>query len=73
MLQSIRLRHQLRQVQQGRPATDIVDLGQVSAIDQSVILRAVREIAAVQKRVFNISRYEEPDEWLRPESDGGGA
>lgn len=73
VLQSIRLRHQLRQVQQGRPSTDIVDLGQVSAIDQSVILRAVREIAAVQKRVFNISRYEEPDEWLRPESDGGGA
>ena len=71
VLQSIRLRQQLRQVGNDRPATDIVDLGQVSAIDQSIILRAVREIAAVQKRVFNISRYQDPEDWLRPAASAG--
>ena len=71
VLQAIRLRHQLRQVEAGLPATDDLELSRLSVIDRSIITRAVREIAAVQKRMANLSRYTEIEEWNRPEASGG--
>lgn len=65
VLQRIRLRHQLRQVEQGLAPGDRVDLTAVSAIDRSIITRAVREIAAVQRRLDNLSLYDDPESWSR--------
>lgn len=67
VLQRMRLRHQLRQVEDGQPATDVLDLGRISAIDRSIITRAVREIGAVQKRMENVSHYDPPEAWGRPQ------
>ncbi|MFT3861885.1 putative nucleotidyltransferase substrate binding domain-containing protein [Micropruina sp.] len=67
VLQSIRLRHQLTEVEQGRPPGDQLDLDRVSPIDASIIARAVKEIAAVQQRMANLARYENPEDWGRPE------
>ena len=67
VLQAIRLRRQLKQVQRGRPPTDRLRLDRISAIDRSIIARAVREIATVQQRMANLSRYESPEEWGRPD------
>ncbi|MFT4294560.1 MAG: putative nucleotidyltransferase substrate binding domain-containing protein [Micropruina sp.] len=72
VLQAIRLRHQLRQVQRGRPATDRLNLDRVSAIDRSIIARAVREISTVQQRMANVSRYEGPEDWARPDPQPTG-
>lgn len=65
VLQRIRLRHQLRQVEEGVAPGDRVDLTAVSAIDRSIITRAVREIAAVQRRLDNIALYDDPESWGR--------
>lgn len=67
VLQAIRLRRQLHQVERGRPATDRIRLDRISAIDRSIIARAVREIATVQQRMANLSRYENPEDWGRPD------
>ncbi|MFT4218136.1 MAG: putative nucleotidyltransferase substrate binding domain-containing protein [Micropruina sp.] len=67
VLQAIRLRRQLKQVERGRPATDHLHLDRISAIDRSIIARAVREIAMVQQRMANLSRYEGPEDWARPD------
>lgn len=69
VLQSIRLRRQLRQVERGKPATDQLHLDRISAIDRSIIARAVREIATVQQRMANLSRYENPEDWGRPDPE----
>lgn len=70
VLQGIRLRHQLWQVESGERPTDEIDLHRLSVIDRSIITRAVREIATVQRRMVNMSRYTEIEEWSRPESGG---
>ncbi|MGB4780379.1 putative nucleotidyltransferase substrate binding domain-containing protein [Microbacterium sp.] len=70
VLQGIRLRHQLWQVEAGQRPTDDLDLARLSVIDRSIITRAVREIATVQKRMANLSRFTEIDDWNRRESDG---
>ena len=49
------------------PATDRIRLDRISAIDRSIIARAVREIATVQQRMANLSRYENPEDWGRPD------
>jgi CBS domain-containing protein len=67
VLQRLRLRYQLRQHQAGERPTDVLDLDQVSPIDRSVIAQAVREIAAVQRRMDNLSHYLSADEWVAPE------
>ncbi|MFT3834056.1 MAG: putative nucleotidyltransferase substrate binding domain-containing protein [Micropruina sp.] len=67
VLQSIRLRRQLKQVERGRTPTDLLRLDRISAIDGSIIARAVREIATVQQRMANLSRYENPEDWGRPD------
>lgn len=70
VLQAIRLRHQLWQVESGEPPSDEIDLHRLSVIDRSIITRAVREIATVQKRMVNLSRYSEIEEWGRPQASG---
>ena len=71
VLQSIRLHHQLRQVDGKQQPTDRLDLDEISPIDRSIIVRAVREISAVQQRVANISRYQAPEEWTRARTPVG--
>jgi CBS domain-containing protein len=67
VLQRLRLRYQLRQHQAGERPSDVLHLDQVSPIDRSVIAQAVREIAAVQRRMDNLSHYLSADEWVSPE------
>jgi CBS domain-containing protein len=67
VLQRLRLRYQLRQHQAGERPSDVLDLHEVSPIDRSVIAQAVREIAAVQRRMDNLSHYLSADEWVSPE------
>ncbi|PWJ53057.1 CBS domain-containing protein [Quadrisphaera granulorum] len=54
LLQRLRLRHQLEQLDAGEAATDVVVIDKLSPIDRSVIRQAVREVAAVQRRAANL-------------------
>jgi CBS domain-containing protein len=67
VLQRLRLRYQLRQYQAGERPSDLMTLDRVSPIDRSVIAQAVREIAAAQRRMDNVSHYLDTDEWVSPE------
>jgi CBS domain-containing protein len=63
VLQRLRLRYQLRQYQAGETPTDVVTLNRLSPIDRSVVAQAVREIAAVQRRMDNVSHFVAVEEW----------
>ncbi|MFT3661691.1 MAG: putative nucleotidyltransferase substrate binding domain-containing protein [Gordonia sp. (in: high G+C Gram-positive bacteria)] len=54
-LQLLRLEHQLRQYEAGRPPDDLIDLDELSPIERSVIEQTVREIAAVQRRMSRVA------------------
>lgn len=54
VLQRLRLRHQLEQLDAGRPPTDVVAVDRLSPIERSVIRQAVREVAAVQRRAAGL-------------------
>lgn len=62
-LQRLRLRYQLLQIRQGDRPTDLLVMDRLSAIDRTVIAQAVREVAAIQKRMTNISNYVSPVGW----------
>ena len=66
-IQRLRLRYQLRQHEAGERPSDVLHLDLVSPIDRSVIAQAVREIAAAQRRMGNLSHYLSADEWVSPE------
>lgn len=66
VLQGLRLECQLGQLRQGRRATDVLDLRELSPLDRTVVAEAVREIAAVQRRMDNVSLYVEPSQWTGP-------
>lgn len=66
VLQRLRLRYQIRQHENDEPTTDVVVWDQLSPIDRSVIAQAVREIAAVQRRMDNVAHYVGPDAWSEP-------
>jgi len=66
VLQRLRLRYQLRQYQAGERPSDLMTLDRVSPIDRSVVAQAVREIAAAQRRMDNVSHYLDTDEWVAP-------
>ncbi len=68
VLQRLRLRYQLLQLQQGERPTDLLALDRVSPIDRSVIAQAVREISAAQRRMDNVSAYVPVEAWTAPES-----
>ncbi|MGI5128412.1 putative nucleotidyltransferase substrate binding domain-containing protein [Pseudonocardia sp. CA-107938] len=70
VLQRVRLRYQLRQVRSGERPSDLLAMRQVSSIDRSVIAQAVREIAAVQRRMDNVSHYVPVEGWTAPEPAG---
>jgi CBS domain-containing protein len=57
VVQRMRLRHQLEQLEAGKAASDTIELHDVSAIDASVLSEAVREIGIIQRRMANKARY----------------
>ena len=67
VLQRVRLRHQLAQYDRGERPSDIVWMGRLPPLDRTLVGQSVREIAAVQKRLFNLIQYSFPEEWGRPE------
>jgi CBS domain-containing protein len=66
VLQRLRLRHQLRQQQAGERPSDVLLRERVSPLDRSLIRQAVREIAAAQRRMDNVSHYVAVEEWASP-------
>lgn len=66
VLQRLRLRYQLIQHQRGEQATDLLTRDRLSAIDRSMVEQAVREIAAVQRRMDNIAVYVPAEAWALP-------
>lgn len=67
VLQRLRLRYQLLQVQAGDAPTDVLVMDEVSPIDRSVIAQAVREISAAQRRMDNVAHYVDAEGWVAPE------
>jgi CBS domain-containing protein len=67
VLQRLRLRYQLRQLEQGERPSDVVVMGRLSPIDRSIIDRAVREVAAAQRRADNVAHYVDLEGWVSPE------
>lgn len=66
VLQRLRLRYQVLQFQQGQAPSDRLRMDEVSPIDRSVIAQAVREVAAVQRRMDNVSLYVPAESWASP-------
>jgi CBS domain-containing protein len=63
VLQRLRLRYQIQQHQRGEPPSDVLEMDRVSPIDRSVIAQAVREVAAAQRRMDNVSHYVPAEAW----------
>jgi CBS domain-containing protein len=68
VLQRLRLRYQLMQVQRGERPSDLLRVERLSPIDRSVVNRAVREVAAAQRRMDNVSQYVAIGGWTAPAS-----
>ncbi len=68
VLQRLRLRYQLIQQQRGEKPSDSLTKDRMSPIDRSVVAQAVREIAAVQRRMDNIAVYLPTEAWASPAS-----
>ncbi|HET9648656.1 MAG TPA: putative nucleotidyltransferase substrate binding domain-containing protein [Microlunatus sp.] len=66
VLQRLRVRYQLLQLQRGEAPSDLLTLDRLSPIDRSVVTQAVREIAAVQRRMDNVSLYVPIGSWTSP-------
>lgn len=64
VLQRVRLRYQLQQLERGTRPSDIVTMQRLSTIDRSTISRAVREIAANQRRMASIAQHVSLEEWF---------
>ena len=67
VLQRLRLRYQLLQLRSGERPSDQLTLDRLSPIDRSMVNQAVREVAAAQRRMDNISQYVPIDAWTAPE------
>lgn len=70
VLQRLRLRYQLMQFRAGDRPSDLIEMKRMSSIDRSVIAQAVREIAAVQKRMTNIAQFVPAESWAAPDPAG---
>ncbi len=66
VLQRLRLRYQLIQHKHGEKPADVVSRDWMSPIDRSVAAEAVREIAAVQRRMDNVAAYLPAEAWTAP-------
>ena len=66
VLQRLRLRYQLIQHQRGETPADVISRDRMSPIDRSVVAEAVREIAAVQRRMDNVAAYLPAEAWTAP-------
>jgi CBS domain-containing protein len=66
VLQRLRLRYQLIEYERGEKPLDVVSRERMSPIDRSVVTEAVREIAAVQRRMDNVAAYLPAEAWTGP-------
>ena len=66
VLQRLRLRYQLIEYERGEKPLDVVSRDRMSPIDRSVVAEAVREIAAVQRRMDNVAAYLPAEAWTGP-------
>lgn len=64
LLQRLRLRYQLLQLRRGDRPSDRLTLDRLSSIDRSVVAEAVREIAAIQRRMTNVARFVPTEGWV---------
>ncbi|MFC9555716.1 putative nucleotidyltransferase substrate binding domain-containing protein [Rhodococcus sp. NPDC056960] len=55
VLQRLRLRYQIAQIQEGISANDIFERRRLSRIDHSVVSQAIRQIAEVQRRMDRVA------------------
>ncbi|MGU3433433.1 putative nucleotidyltransferase substrate binding domain-containing protein [Actinomycetes bacterium M1A6_2h] len=55
LLQRLRFAHQVNQLEQSHPPGDVVVLTELTPLERSVLMDAIREIASVQKRVGYIA------------------
>jgi CBS domain-containing protein len=69
-LQRLRLRYQLMQWEAGETPTDLLVMERVSPIDRSILIQAIREVAAAQRRMDNIAVYVPVDEWATRQGAG---
>jgi CBS domain-containing protein len=53
----------------GSRPSDVVTMSRLSPIDRSVVAQAVREVAAVQRRMENVSHYVPPQDWTEPAAE----
>ncbi len=65
-LQRLRLRYQLLQRARGHRPSDLLTLDRLSPIDRSLVAEAVREIAAIQRRMTNVAAYVPAEGWAGP-------
>ena len=69
VLQRLRLRYQLWQVNHGEQPSDVLVLDELSSIDRGMLQQAVREVAAAQRRMDNVSQYVPVEAWgAQPET-----
>ena len=54
------------QYQRGEQPSDVLVRDRMSPIDRSVVAQAVREIAAVQRRMDNVAAYLPAEAWTGP-------
>src|SRR3712207_9293610 len=57
IVQRMRLRHQLEQLESGATPSDTMRLRDLSSIEVSVLDEAIREILAIQRRMANLTRF----------------
>ncbi|MBT0567869.1 putative nucleotidyltransferase substrate binding domain-containing protein [Williamsia sp. CHRR-6] len=57
VLQKVRMSYQVAQLDNREPASDVITMRRLSPLDRSLVAQAVREVAAVQRRMVNLSHY----------------
>ena len=63
VLQRIRLRVQVTQQERGERPSDVLSLRRLSPLDRSLLAQAVREIAAVQRRMATVAQVTPASSW----------
>ncbi len=63
VLQRIRLRVQVAQQERGERPSDVLSLRRLSPLDRSLLAQAVREVAAVQRRMATVAQVTPASSW----------